>query len=85
MKRHDESSYLACSVCNKRFATKSALERHSRTHTGEKPYACDDVRISFTVEYLSFAESGNVIKPLLLKHIAAIFRYGYRLGFRFLS
>ena len=44
MKRHDESSYLACEVCNKRFATKSALERHGRTHTGEKPFACDEVK-----------------------------------------
>ena len=62
MKRHDESSYLGCSVCNKRFATKSALERHSRTHTGEKPYACDDVRThSSTQNFYDFCNTSEIV------------------------
>ncbi|XP_063607486.1 zinc finger protein 169-like [Penaeus indicus] len=29
-----------CAICNKAFETRYKLERHQRTHTGEKPYAC---------------------------------------------
>lgn len=29
-----------CSFCGKGFCTRSAVERHERTHTGEAPFAC---------------------------------------------
>ena len=41
----DEMSQLRrkfhCSHCGKSFKTKSHLQRHILTHTGEKPYHCN--------------------------------------------
>ena len=39
MKFHNEPSHQ-CEVCQKRFHKKWSLDKHRRTHTGEKPYAC---------------------------------------------
>ena len=30
-----------CSICKHRCISKADLERHKRTHTGEKPFKCD--------------------------------------------
>ncbi|CAD7092266.1 unnamed protein product [Hermetia illucens] len=30
-----------CDICNKPFVSKSALEAHIRTHTGDRPFKCD--------------------------------------------
>ena len=38
----------ACSMCPVRFARKSAIAPHERTHTGEKPYACSMCPVRFT-------------------------------------
>ncbi|KAH9645561.1 hypothetical protein HF086_005210 [Spodoptera exigua] len=32
---------IVCPVCEKKFATKGDVEKHVRTHTGERPFACD--------------------------------------------
>ena len=32
---------LTCSICGKFYSRKATIERHLYTHTGEKPFACD--------------------------------------------
>ncbi|KAI0237395.1 hypothetical protein LSAT2_012103 [Lamellibrachia satsuma] len=36
-----------CDTCNKMFAQRSALVRHSRTHTGERPFDCSECESKF--------------------------------------
>lgn len=38
----------ACDKCNKRFMKACLLERHIRTHTGEKPFVCTICNTAFT-------------------------------------
>ena len=48
-----------CEVCNKKFTKRSALEVHSRVHTGIKPYRCNICTKTFSIH-------GNLKRHLLI-------------------
>lgn len=37
-----------CTLCEKAFNQKSALQVHMKKHTGERPYKCDHCAMGFT-------------------------------------
>ena len=50
---------FSCSYCGKAFLHFSGLQRHMRTHTGERPYAC-------SICERRFALKGNLSKHMLI-------------------
>ena len=42
-----QSKVFQCNACKVRFSCKASLQRHIRTHTGEKPFACPHCDLKF--------------------------------------
>ena len=58
-----------CRFCGKRFTHARDLERHDRTHTGEKPYKSDVCEKEFTqAEQLTSRIVNHIICAHLLHH-----------------
>ncbi|XP_063628621.1 zinc finger and SCAN domain-containing protein 5A-like isoform X1 [Cydia splendana] len=44
---HNKKIFCPLDACGKKFATKGDMEKHIRTHTGEKPFKCKQCKKSF--------------------------------------
>lgn len=45
---------FSCGICEKWFPTRSALIRHERIHTGERPFQCEVCQKSFAQKEILF-------------------------------
>ncbi len=50
-----------CEVCFKEFTSRSNMFQHMRTHTGEKPYKCENCA-------LAFSRNSHLTRHMKLKH-----------------
>ena len=42
LKSHNEGTWLACHICQKKFSESRQLKKHLRRHAGVKPYVCSE-------------------------------------------
>ncbi|XP_052249663.1 zinc finger protein 235-like [Dreissena polymorpha] len=52
--------FKVCLICNKMFQSQTFLDRHIRSHTGEKPYACPCCQRPFSTTSLAYLSEGSV-------------------------
>ncbi|KAB7503731.1 Zinc finger protein 84 [Armadillidium nasatum] len=57
MFKHTKEKPFACTACDKRFANKENLLRHTLIHTGEKPYQCENCLLRFRHRWQEFGSS----------------------------
>jgi Zinc-finger double domain len=65
-----------CVACPRSFCRRSHLERHMRTHTGERPYECDACGAKFASSYNMRAHRASVHK--IMPHQCSICAVGVR-------
>jgi uncharacterized Zn-finger protein len=63
-----------CTLCDKAFNQKSALQVHLKKHTGERPYRCDYCVMGFTQKsnmklHMKRAHSFVGERPALRRHL----------------
>ncbi|KAJ9587549.1 hypothetical protein L9F63_019020, partial [Diploptera punctata] len=51
MTRKNVKIPVECSICKKKLRMKSEMERHTRSHTQEKPYRCEICNQHFAYNY----------------------------------